>query len=178
MILVSLTGSRQTPLFNGNFPLWLPQTCGSVGHLANPVSHIESQTHPDQGRISEHICESDGAVPCEQREPEVAPLRCAMQTRSRQGRRWWGMLTKTPKHLSSEFRKTSGNKTGIIPFVICVQAQSSGRASPTPIPHDTPAHTSSLTKPHSETPQLSQAENDLNLFWHLSPPHRVPQGVT
>lgn len=118
------------------------------------------------------ICESDGAVPCEQREPEVAPLGCAMQTRPRQGRRWEAgecsqRLPHTfPVSLGKHAWKQNWNHS------LCRRCASSvsRKSQPDPYPPMTPAHTSSLTIPHSETPQLSQAENDLNFFWHLNPP--------
>lgn len=64
---------------------------------------------------------------------------------------------------------------------LCHRCASSASRACQPSPHPTlglSAHTSSLTRPHSETPQLSQSENDHTHFWHRNPPHRLPWGVT
>lgn len=122
-----------------------PKRCWSVGHRPSPVSHIVSQDPPSS------ICESEGSLPQEQREARGGCTQCVrcsgvLERRGETLFGWGrgphedyscragaGVLTKIPKHLSSE-ENTPRNKTGIIAFVTGVQVQPEGRASPAPAP--------------------------------------------
>lgn len=97
------------------------------------------------------ICESEGSSPREQREARGGCTQCVRCSGvpERRGetlfgwgrgshedyscRAGAGVLTKIPKHLSSE-ENTPRNKTGIVAFVTGVQVQPEGRASPAPAP--------------------------------------------
>lgn len=142
-----------------------PKRCWSVGHRPSPVSHIVSQDPPSS------ICESEGSSPREQREARGGCTQCVRCSGVPEGRGemlcGWGrgphedyscragagVLTKIPKHLSSE-ENTPRNKTGIIAFVTGVQVQPAGRASPAPAP---PLAICSHQQPHEASLRDSPA---------------------